>query len=210
LNESSFDPVVQQKDVDARIVAALERVSHTLHKALWDAAWKEGLSASQLQFLIYLLFYGQEDAGIGQLAERFALRHSTVSDAVTALESKGLIQRSACAADRRAVVLRLTPEGKRVARRLARWAEGVRSQLAQMEGPAKATFLATLLDLIARLQQAGQISVVKTCTTCHYFERHRHTDPEAPHHCRLLDQPLRLIELRLDCPEHLPASASDG
>lgn len=208
MSESPFDPAVQQKDVDARILAALERIAHTLHKALWDAAWEEGLSASQAQFLVYLLFHGQQEVGIGQLAERFGLRHSTVSDAVTTLESKGLMQRLPCETDRRAVVLRLTREGKRAARRLAHWADSVRGQLAQMDGSAKASFLGTLLDLIAQLQKAGLISVVKTCSTCHYFERGRYADPEAPHHCWLLNQPLRMLELRLDCPEHQPQQTS--
>jgi DNA-binding MarR family transcriptional regulator len=204
LNESPFDPAVQQKDVDARIVAALERIAHTLHKALWEAAWEEGLNASQAQFLVYLLFQGQQEVGIGQLAERFDLRHSTVSDAVTALESKRLVQRLPCETDRRAVVLRLTREGRRAARRLAHWADTLRGQLAQMDASAKASFLTTLLELIARMQKAGLISVVKTCTTCHYFECNKYPDPEAPHHCRLLNQPLRLVELRVECPKHRP------
>jgi DNA-binding MarR family transcriptional regulator len=207
VSDSPFDPAVQQQDVDARIVAALERLARTLHKALWDAAWEEGLSASQAQFLVYLLFHGQHEVGIGQLAERFGLRHSTVSDTVKTLESKGLMQRLPCETDRRAVVLRLTREGKRAARRLAHWADSVRGQLAQMDGSAKASFLATLLDLIARLQMAGLISLVKTCTTCHYFERGKYADPEAPHHCRLLNQPLRIVELRVECPEHRPQHA---
>lgn len=181
-----------------------------LHKALWNAAWEEGLSASQAQFLIYLLSQEHEHIGVGQLAERFNLRHSTVSDAVTALESKGLLQRLIADADRRAVVLRLTPQGKHTARRVALWTKSARNQLAQMQGAAKAGLLSTLLDLIARWQQAGLIRIVRTCTTCHYFERDRHKNPAAPHHCRLLDQPLRLVELRVDCPDHAPAAIGEG
>ncbi len=208
MSKSRLDPAGEWADIDARIVAALERISQALHRGLWNAAWAERLSSTQAQFLIYLFFHGQERVSINQLAERFVLRHSTVSDAVTALESKGLVKRASRKDDRRTTELILTSRGKRTAQELARWVESVRQQLSEMHGMDKAAFLSTLLDLIARLQQVGLISVVRTCTTCHYFERNRHADPAAPHHCRLLNQPLRLVELRVDCPDHAPVPAS--
>jgi len=202
LNESAFESSAPPHDLDARVLAALERLTHALHKILWDAAWDERLSASQAQFLIYLLYHGQEGVGVRQLAQRFDLQHSTVSDSVTALEAKEYLRRLRSESDGRAVILQLTEKGRQTAERLACWTDAVRSQITSLQMSAKISFLGTMLDLIAGLQQAGLISVAKTCTTCHFFERDKYADREAPHYCRLLQQPLKLVELRVDCPDH--------
>ena len=66
--------------------------------------------------------------------------------------------------------------------------------------------LLLLLDVIGRLQSAGAISVARICTTCRYFRPEAHDDPAAPHHCALLDAPLRRTQLRVDCGDHALAA----
>ena len=200
---SAFPPESLATDLDAKIVAALERVSHVMQRALWDSAWSHGVSPSQAQFLVYLLFYGQQQSvRVGDLSRRFGLRHSTVSDAVRALEAKGYLERTTDPQDRRVTVLRLTPAGKSRAAVLSRWAEQIRQLLASMDPQKKSVFLATLLELTARFQESGLISVSRTCTTCHYFVSNRYPNPQAPHHCNLLNRPLALVDLQVECPDH--------
>ncbi len=202
-DSSPFQPELVVTDLDAKIVAALERVSHVMHRALWDSAWSHGVSSSQAQFLIYLLFYGREEgARVSDLSRRFGLRHSTVSDAVRILETKGFLERTTDPQDRRATVLRLTPAGKNKAEALSRWADQIRQLLASMDIEKKSVFLATLLDLIARFQESGFISVSRACTTCHFFVPNRYRNPRAPHHCNLLNRPLALVDLQVECPDH--------
>lgn len=195
-----------QPETPARLLAALERLGHALQKGLWDAAYAQRLSGTQAQLLLYLAAHGPRQSRVGRLADEFSLKHSTVSDALASLQAKGLIVRQNDPTDERATVVRLTPKGRRLAARLSGWAEPVRQHLASLPPAAQAQLLATLLELIARWQQAGLIRVSQCCTTCLFFERDAHPDPQAPHHCRLLDQPLHLIELRVDCPDHQPAS----
>lgn len=194
-------------DVDAKIVAALERLAHVVHKALWNAAWRRKLSATQAQVLLYLASPPGRNVSITELARRFELKHSTLSDTIRVLVQKGLVTRRVDETDARAVRLRLTPRGRAVARSLALWSDTITQQIAALTPAAKSQFLATLLDIIGQLQRAGLISVARTCTTCLFFERNRYADPNAPHHCRLLNQPLLLVELRVDCPDHQLASA---
>ena len=68
----------------------------------------------------------------------------------------------------------------------------------------KGYLLDALLRLIAELQAAGLITVARMCRSCVFFDPDVHDDPQAPHHCRLLDQPLKLTELRVDCPDYQP------
>ncbi len=203
---SPFDPEAQHEHVDAKIVAALERLSQALRVLLWEVATETGLSPIQIQFLVYLRFLPGRTCRVGDLARRFDLTPATVSDAVRTLATKGLLSRVPDPDDRRARLLALTPAGREVADRLAGWAGVLQEHLVGYSEAEKLTVMRFLMDLIARLQVAGVITVAKMCITCRFFAPERHDNPEAPHHCVLLDRPLRLHQLRLDCPEHEPAS----
>lgn len=195
-------------ELDAKIVAALERLSQAFHKALWKTSWRNRLSATQAQVLVYLLFHKERRANINELAQQFGLSPATLSASVATLQSKGLLLRRRSRQDQRVVYVQLTPRGRAKARRLAHWTESIRKEISTLAHEDKERLLATLLDTIARLQRAGLISVTRMCTTCLYFQRNVHDDPQAPHHCGLMNLPLRLDELRVECPEHRPVAAN--
>ncbi|MCS6976922.1 MAG: MarR family transcriptional regulator, partial [Gemmatales bacterium] len=102
-------------ELDAKIVAALERLSQALNKVLWDAAWQKEMSQTQAQVLLYILSQGRGGVTITDLARRFDLRHSTLSDAVRVLIEKGLLRRQTDPEDARAVRLRLSAKGRTAA-----------------------------------------------------------------------------------------------
>ncbi|WP_207890350.1 MarR family winged helix-turn-helix transcriptional regulator [Rubrobacter taiwanensis] len=95
---SVFDPAAQHGGVDAKIVAALERLGQVFLTLLRERAAEAGLSPIQARFLLY---HAVELRRVGQLAREFGLTPATVSDAVDALEDKGLLSRDP---DRRADV----------------------------------------------------------------------------------------------------------
>lgn len=193
--------------LDRKIVVALERLAQALQRTLWDAAWQHDLSSTQAQVLLHLLVAGKDATSIAALAQRFDLKHSTLSDAVRALTAKGLVERQPDPVDARSVHLRLSRLGRATARRLQSWAQAVQVEVSRLPQDRQAFFLDTLLQLIGRLQRVGLISMTRMCSTCLYFQPHVHQDANAPHHCRLLNQPLPLVELRVDCPDHQPAAA---
>ena len=124
---SVFDLSAQHDDVDAKIVAALERLSQVFRVRLREEAWACDLSPTQAQFLIYLLYHDVELRRVSQLAREFDLTQATVSDAVASLETKKLIQREQWPEDRRVLTLRLTPDGEKLATTLSTWADPVMS-----------------------------------------------------------------------------------
>ncbi|MYW91337.1 winged helix-turn-helix transcriptional regulator [Amycolatopsis rubida] len=126
-----------------------------------------------------------------------------MSDAVSALERKGLLIRSP-GSDGRRRLLALTDRGFQVSAELSAWDEQL---VAALPEPDRATTLHTLLRVIADLQRSGAISVARVCTTCRFFGPDEHPGPKAPHHCHLMRKPLALTELRTDCPEHAQATA---
>jgi DNA-binding MarR family transcriptional regulator len=202
---SVFDPSAQHNDVDAKIVAALERLSQVFRVRLREEAWERDLSPTQAQFLIYLLYHDVELRRVSQLAREFDLTKATVSDAVASLETKGLVQREQWPEDRRVVTLRLTTDGEKLATTLSEWADPVREHLGRFSPEEREAVMRFLIGLIGSLQRSGLIAVARMCVTCSFFLQDIHPGERAPHHCGLLDVPLSGADLRVDCPEHEPA-----
>jgi DNA-binding MarR family transcriptional regulator len=200
--DSVFDPSVQHGDVEAKTAVALERLGHVMGVLLREKAREHELSPIQARFLVHLLYHEVELRRVSRLAEEFDLTQATVSDAVSTLEAKGLIDRERWPEDGRVMTLRLTPEGELVAAELSTWANVVKEHLEHFPAGEKEVVMRFLMRLIGDLQRSGVITVARMCVTCRFFQRDAHPGAGSPHHCRLLDVPLGRGDLRMDCPEH--------
>jgi len=192
--------------LEAKVVAALERIGRALRVQLWNAVKRRGLSPVQAQILLHLRAHDETLGRVGSIAREFGLTPPTVSDSVSALEAKGLVERSASAADGRAAVLTLTPAGHAAARELQSWAAGLEEAIAAMPPADQEAALQFLLRLIEQLQRRGSITVARVCFTCRFFRPAAEQTAGEPY-CALLEKPLPPAALRVDCPEHEPASA---
>jgi DNA-binding MarR family transcriptional regulator len=191
--------------LDARLAAAAERLGHASRLLLRAAAARHGLSIIQAQLLLRLASDSTgAHSSVAAMTMWFDVRQPTISDAVTALERKKLIVKIR---DKGRQRLRLTAAGQAAAADLGGWDAPLRAALTEHPAEAQGTALAVMLSAIAGLQAAGIVTVARSCTTCRFFRPAAHPNRDAPHHCALLDLPLRLIDLRLDCPEHQPAAA---
>ncbi len=189
-------------ELDEKIIAALERLSHVLRTLLWEEAVESRLSPIQIQALLYLNSHDEQLCRVNRLAEEFGLTPATVSDAISSLEEKGLLMRTPWPQDRRVSTLSLTAAGRRSAKKLSRWSAALREQLERFSPEEKEQALTFLLKLIEALYRAQIITVARICLTCRFFRPHAHKDSRAPHHCALMDKPLAESDLRVDCPEH--------
>jgi DNA-binding MarR family transcriptional regulator len=191
-------------DVDAKLVAALERVGQALRVQMWDKAKQHGLSPTQLQVLLRLARDPPARRRIGVLAGELDVTHPTVSDAVAVLRRKGLVDRDRGS---RTAALSLSARGRAMADELPDWDHRTRQQLADLPVGDKHATLRLLLDLVAGLQRSGAITVARMCVTCRFFRRDAHPDSPQPHHCALVDAPMHAGDLRVDCAEHQPLAA---
>ena len=126
----------------------------------------------------------------------------TVSDAVTTLDKRRLIARDRDPKDLRSSLVTLTNDGHTVATDIATELGPV---LAAETGTSdeRATTLRVLLGEIARLQTAGIITVNRSCLTCRHYQP---PTTRTPARCLLLNTALHDQDLRVDCPEHEPAT----
>ncbi|HET9669993.1 MAG TPA: MarR family winged helix-turn-helix transcriptional regulator [Casimicrobiaceae bacterium] len=103
-----------------------------------SAAAEVGLAAQQYQALLAIKGRGGDDSvTINELAHLLLIKHNSAVGLVDRLEAEGLVKRSADAADRRKVNLRLTARGSRIFERLA---AAHRDELRRI-GPELAEFL---------------------------------------------------------------------
>ncbi len=200
--DSVFHLPSQHGDVDAKVVAALERLGQVFRSLLRERAQEYGLSPIGAQFLVYLLHHDVELRRVSQLAREFRLTQATVSDAVASLEAKGLVGRELWPEDGRVMTLRLSTRGELVATELSSWADTIKEHLDLYSSEEKVVVMRFLMRLIGSLQASGVITVARMCVTCRFFQRDAHRGTGSPHHCRLLDVPLGGPDLRIDCQEY--------
>jgi len=131
------------------------------------------------------------------LAALLSLTPATVSDALAALERKGLLVRKKNPEDRRRFLLTLTTRGQQIVKALEDFAEPLRGALEEVED--KEGFFLGLLTLLSGLVRRGVVVETGMCLTCRHLRRER------GFYCALLQAPLSTLELRLACPDHAPA-----
>lgn len=188
-----------------------EQLSHGLARLAalarqddWRAGEVEGLTPTQGDILRALV-HRQEGLRVSTLAAHLNVSQPTASDAVAALERKGLIEKLSDPSDGRALMLRVTRSGRALARR---WPLSFGAIVETLSPGDQALLLGIVIRSIHELQRKGAISPQRMCLSCRYFAPDVHRDKARPHHCRFIDAPLGQGDLRVDCPDHEEARAA--
>ncbi|MFJ9692184.1 MarR family winged helix-turn-helix transcriptional regulator [Kitasatospora sp. NPDC101183] len=190
--------------LDGRVVDAVERLGDAGRAMLREAAKGEGLSVTQAQLLLRVTTAGAGPQSTGSFARWLEVSAPTVSDAAAALVRKGLLESVPDVTDTRRSAWVPTGAGREVAGRLHGWRDPLVAGLAACSPEDRATALRVLLEAVASLNRTGRITVARTCLTCRFL-REEAPDGRAGDWCGLLGAPLAAADLRVDCPEHLPA-----
>lgn len=201
-------PVFDQisESLTRRIGVGLSRVCSVLRSEAWQAATLARLTPTQGQILSYLHWNRQKPAHLTALGDLLRTKLPTVSIAVEALVRKGLVAKVRSSSDARAIELSLTPKGEETAAHVAGWNDSLQVSVDTLTSEEQEIFLRCLIKIIRNLQKRNKISVSAMCATCEYFRPYAHSSPSQPHHCALVDAPFGDRHLRLECPDHEPAS----
>ncbi|BBL83431.1 MarR family winged helix-turn-helix transcriptional regulator [Thermus thermophilus] len=180
--------------MEEKLLALLERLAQAERSLLTREAHRLGLTATQAHLLLHL---AERPQGVVDLAALFALTPATVSEALAALERKGLLQRVRDQEDLRRWTLKPTERGRALAETLRRYAKPLQRALDAVEDPEG--LLLGLMALLAALVRQGVMTETGLCLTCRHLRR------EEGFFCALLQIPLAPLDLRLACPDHAPA-----
>ena len=194
---SSFNPIIQDKKIDSKIVVSLERISEAFRVLLWDESKKNSLSPIQVQILIFILFHSREQCKVSYLAKEFNMTKATISDSIKALQRKKLIVKENDPNDTRSYIISLSDRGMVIARQSSVFAKPFEKTLEAMDTIKKEVILDGLLNLIACLNKKEVITIQRMCTTCRNY-----LSGSNSHYCRLLELELKTNELRIDCHDH--------
>lgn len=193
----SFDPKYQTKNVEGKIVVALERISEAFRVLLWQQGKENALTPLQLQLLIFLKFHSREKCKVNYLAKEFNVTKATISETVRLLSKKDLIYKETDPIDTRSYSIYLTKKGKSIATESSSFAEALEKPLHSFSKEQKEIFFQSLLELIEKLNKAGIITVQRMCFSCRFYNPGKEND-----YCKLLKKELYQQDLRVDCPEH--------
>jgi DNA-binding MarR family transcriptional regulator len=181
-----------------RLATALAKIGLALKSRGWREAGPRGLSPTQGQILVHLR---RGPASLAAVASALGVTPPTASDAVAALERKGLVVKRVAPEDGRAVRIALTAAGQDEAERAAGWPDFLAAAADTLTPDEQTVFLRALIKLIRELQERGEIPLSAMCVSCLFFRPNVHPDPRRPHHCAFVDAPFGDGALRLDCPD---------
>lgn len=193
---SPFDPKINRKNVDSKIVVALERISEAFRIVLSEENKKYNLSNIQIQILIFLLFHNEDLRTLTSLSEEFNISKASLSDSVKSLESKGYVIKERKLNDFRSSTINLTEKGKEIAEKVSLFGNKIEEVISKLEDDKKSSLLDSLLTVIHQLYLGGIISVKRVCVNCSYFIPSENGND---HFCNLLNKPLKQDELKVDC-----------
>jgi DNA-binding MarR family transcriptional regulator len=192
--------------LSARIAAGLSKLSLVLRHHGWQAAGRRALTPTQAQILALLASRAGAGLRLAEIAAQLAVTPPTASDAVAALEAKGLVKKQPDPADSRAAQIRLTPRGRRAAEAVSQWPDYLLAAVDALPAPIQEHLLAALMAMIRSLQEQGRIPVARMCTNCRFFEPDRFPGTAAPHYCGFVQAPFGVRDFRVDCPDFEPAA----
>jgi DNA-binding MarR family transcriptional regulator len=194
-------------DVSSRIVTAIGRIGGVLRSGVWAFATAEGLNPAQVEIL-QLLYRRSRGVRLTWLARQLSISSASASDSVTSLVSKGLLRKARDSGDARATALFLTDAGVALASRVGGAIGFADDAAAALPEATQLALLTGLFRMIAQLQQTQHFPELRACLSCRFFEPDKYPGQPTPHHCALVNAPLPLKFLRIDCAEHEPADAA--
>lgn len=196
---TTFDRI--STPIESRIATGFARINTAMRAKAWSQAAASGLTPTQADIL-HLLASRNAPLRLSAIAEQLAITPATASDAVTALVNKDLVEKGRAPDDGRAIALKLTKAGARLAVTVADWSGFLGAAATTLSKEEQAQMLKLIVKMIRELQERGEIPINRMCASCKYFDPNAHDDPRAPHHCHFVNAPFGDRHLRLDCPEH--------
>jgi DNA-binding MarR family transcriptional regulator len=194
-----FDRQEQAGSPRAKIIATIERLSTLFRASLQEQSKQLGLSPLQIQIILFIAYHSKSSCNTSSIAEEFAVTKPTVSDAVRVLVEKKLLLKKTNAKDARASILQLSVKGNKLLDVLSGLTEDSSHFMKAVEDSEIESVWNGMLILMQQLQ-SSKIIPMRMCFNCDHFGKD-HVEG-APHYCHLMEQPLTITDLRIDCPEH--------
>lgn len=185
---------------------SLLRLSTAMRSQAWDWAEGAGLTPTQGEILV-LLLQRKGPMRLGEIARETQLTAATTSDAVSTLETKGLVEKRRALDDGRALAVRLSARGRTAAKKALQWPEFLTKAVGKLGADEQGALYRALLKTLRELQVAGATPPQRMCVTCAHFQPGK-LSKKTVHYCAALDISMSDSDLRLDCSVQEEADAA--
>ena len=129
-----------------QLVPLVHKAAHRI--AVYLQQSDAGISQGEAHVLAHLVEHG--DSTINEVHHAFGHRRSTLTNIVDRLQRNGLLERRINPADRRTLMLRLTPKGQRAGRRVHRALARLEATALKNVRKGDLAVLADVLQVFAR------------------------------------------------------------
>lgn len=192
----------QPLELRRKLAQGLAKIALAIRHSQQATAGPRGLSPTQAQIVTLIASNKSGGVNLNWIADWLGVTAATVSDAVSVLQKKGLVQKQRSDLDRRQLLIALSPLGQREVNKLGLLPDILSQALGALDPDEQASLLRLVVKLIRELQIKGQIPVARMCVTCQYFRPNVHTSSTSPHHCAFVDAAFGDREQMIDCPDH--------
>ena len=198
---SSFDPQYRQDNVPGSLTVTLFRISQAVAQLLRDKSQAHGLSAAQIQALLFLVYARSGVRTIGGLADRLGCTPATASGVADALERKGLVIRKPWPQHRRTITLHLTQFGIAMAAQVDDSLAVLETIVRELPEAEQAALLRTAGYIERGLAERGWIKTYGMCRKCGLFQPDAHpSERGGSNHCALRAAPVSDLDSYMECP----------
>ncbi|AKL99860.1 MULTISPECIES: MarR family winged helix-turn-helix transcriptional regulator [Burkholderia cepacia complex] len=197
---------VYGNQASGRVTHSLLRLSTAMRSQAWDWAEGAGLTPTQGEILV-LLLQRKGPMRLGEIARETQLTAATTSDAVSTLETKGLVEKRRALDDGRALAVRLSARGRTAAKKALQWPEFLTKAVGKLGADEQGALYRALLKTLRELQVAGATPPQRMCVTCTHFQPGK-LSKKTVHYCAALDISMSDSDLRLDCSVQEEADAA--
>lgn len=176
------------------ILILLERIGRILQ----NDGHSEGLKPTQWEALRFFERANRFSRSPSALTAYLGMTKGTVSQTVSALEKKGLVEKATGDADRRHVQIEMTAKGDKLLKRDP--LEAMAASLSRLPASQRQELKKDLGDFLRTALRQRDGRPFGVCKTCRYFQKNARGG--GPHKCGLLDEPLSAADSEMICVEH--------
>lgn len=180
------------------ILILLERTGRVLQ----NDGHSEGLKPTQWEALRYFARANRFSRSPSALTAYLGMTKGTVSQTTSALEKKGLIEKTIGDADRRQIRIEVTAKGEKLLGRDP--LETMTAALSRLPASQRQELKEGLSDFLRATLRRRDGRPFGACKTCRYFQKN--VRGGGPHKCGLLEEPLAVTDSEMICVEHEEAA----
>lgn len=201
-NKKVVQAVESIKDLDTKIIEAIDRIARVQRNLIWERAKMYGLYPLQAQILIYLAENKPENCIITKLSLEFGVSQPTISSSVKALIKKGLIKAITWEKNRHFKILVLTDAGKELLSKLMDWDYYLKKPLKTISEDEKINAFAFLLNYVVKLRNDKTLLLARACPLCKYYT----FIDKGKYYCKLFNMEMGIKDLRINCSDFKEAN----